>query len=304
MIRFLRRKEIDNYKWDECIAQSKSEQAFYYTWYLDTCCETWGALVEDNYETVFPFAYKSKLGIEYIHQAFFIRHFDIMSKKEIDEKKRLEFMAAIPAEFKYIDFCLTEVNPDLSAEKNSKSKIYQKLSLRPSYESLRKNYHENLLRNLKKAEKRSLKIQENFAPEILVESFREHQKKAAEKFSDADYKTLLNLMHAASRHAIGTCWAVCDQDKTVLAAAFFIKTKNRQLYLKGFSSPEGRKYGAMHFLFDQFIHKNASQDIDLDFGGSSIKSIAQFFQSFGSDDCVYLRLQINRLPKALRWLKR
>jgi len=111
-------------------------------------------------------------------------------------------------------------------------------------------------------------------------------------------------MQASSRNAIGTCWAVQDPQKAILAAAFFMKTGNRYLYLKGFSSPEGRKLGAMHFLFDQFIRENSSQDIDLDFGGSSVKSIAQFFQSFGSVDCVYLRLQINRLPKALRWLKR
>ncbi|MBK7967285.1 MAG: hypothetical protein IPK10_19755 [Bacteroidetes bacterium] len=183
-------------------------------------------------------------------------------------------------------------------------KVYQKLSLRNSYEDIQKSYHENLVRNLKKAHKRQLQIQKNFAPEFLVESFKAHQKKAAEKFSDTDYKTLLNLMHSSARYAVGTCWAVNDQEKSILAAAFFIKTKNRQLYLKGFSSPEGRKQGAMHFLFDQFIRENSSQDIDLDFGGSSVKTIAQFFQSFGSDDCVYLRHQINRLPKALRWLKR
>lgn len=304
MIRFLKRKEIDNYKWDECIGQSIDEQAFYYTWYLDTCCETWGALVEGNYETVFPFAYKSKLGIEYIHQALFIRHFGVISKNEITESKRLEFLSAIPEEFKFLDLCLHENHTELPAGVKLNSKIYQKLSLSSTYEEIRSRYNENLLRNLKKAEKKSLKIQENYTPELLVSSFKEHQKKVAEEFSDTDYNTLLKLMQASSRNAIGTCWAVCDQEKSVLAAAFFVKTKNRQLYLKGYSSPEGRKHGAMHFLFDQFIRKNASQDIDLDFGGSSIKNIAQFFQSFGSDDCVYLRLQINRLPKALRWLKR
>lgn len=304
MIRFLKRKEIDNYKWDECIAQSTDEQAFYYTWYLDTCCENWGALVDGNYETVFPFAYKSKLGIEYIHQAFFIRHFGVISKNKIDEKKRMEFLTSIPEEFKYLDFCLHENHSELPVGMKLSSKIYQKLSLNTSYEEIRSRYNENLLRNLKKAEKKSLKIQENYTPELLVTSFKEHQKKVAEEFSDADYQTLLQLMHASSRNAIGTCWAVSNQEKVVLAAAFFIKTKNRQLYLKGYSSPEGRKHGAMHFLFDQFIRENSSQDIDLDFGGSSVKNIAQFFQSFGSDDCVYLRLQINRLPKALRWLKR
>ncbi|MBK7684346.1 MAG: hypothetical protein IPJ26_18635 [Bacteroidetes bacterium] len=304
MIRFLKRKEIDVYKWDECIAQSKDGQAFYFTWYLDTCCEQWGALVEGNYETVFPFAYKNKLGIEYIHQAFFIRHYGVISKSEITENKRIEFLNAIPEEFKYLDFCLHENHHEIPADTKSESKFYQKLSLRNSHQEIRKGYNENLVRNLKKAEKKNLHIQKNFAPELLVDSFKEHQKIAAEKFNDSDYQTLLKLMQASSINAIGTCWAVQDPQKAILAAAFFIKTGNRYLYLKGFSSPEGRKQGAMHFLFDQFIRENTSQDIDLDFGGSSVKNIAQFFQSFGSDDCVYLRLQINRLPKALRWLKR
>ena len=153
MIRFLKRKEIDVYKWDECIAQSKDSQAFYFSWYLDTCCEQWGALVEGDYETVFPFAYKNKLGIEYIHQAFFIRHYGVISKNEIDENKRVEFLNAIPEDFKYLDFCLHESHQEIPTYAKSESKIYQKLSLRDSHTEIQKGYNENLVRNLKKAEK-------------------------------------------------------------------------------------------------------------------------------------------------------
>lgn len=304
MIRFLKRDEIENHKWDECIRQSADAQAFYYTWYLDVCCENWGALVDGNYETVFPFAYKNKLGLDYIHQALFIRHFGVISKNRIDETQRRAFLDALPTTFKYIDICLHEQHLPLTEEVKVERKMYQRLSLRNSYDQICRGYHENLGRNLKKAKKKNLKIQPNFAHELLVESFKTHQKKVAETFTDADYQTLNRLMQAATRHAIGICWGVQDPQKNILAGAFFIKTGNRYLYLKGFSSPEGKKQGAMHFLFDQFIRENAAQDIDLDFGGSSIKSIAQFFQGFGSDDYVYLRLRINRLPKALRWLKR
>ena len=304
MIRFLNRNEIDIRKWDACIDASKEGQAFYYSWYLDSCCEKWGALIEGNYESVFPFAIKNKLGIEYSYQAFFTRHYGLISKSETDAAKRLEFIAQIPSSFKFLDFCLHKHHQELPENAKREEKIYQELNLRTSYEEIRKGYHENLNRNLKKARKFQLKIHENFSPELLIESFKTHQEKAAEKFSDADFQKLLYLMKSASEKAIGICWAVQDQNKSILSAAFFMKTGNRWLYLKGFTSPEGKKCGASHFLFDQFISKKSSQDADLDFGGSSIKSVARFYQSFGSADCVYLRLRINRLPKALSWLKR
>lgn len=304
MIRYLSRKEINEQLWNDCIHQSIDGQAFFYTWYLDACCPDWSALVEDNYAAVFPFAHRNKLGIDYIYQALYVRHFGLITRKETSPEQQQLFLDALPASYKYMDFSLHQGHHVGMAHAKVSEKIYQTLDLKKEYAAIRKGYNENLNRNLKKAEKQGYKINQNYASDSLVEMFKTHRNAKLEAFSKEEYERLNKLMQSASQSAVTYCWAVQHPDKEVHAGAFFIKTNKQILYLKGFSTAEGKKSGAMHYLFDQLIRTLAGQTLLLDFGGSSVKSVARFYHSFGSADCLYLRLQVNLLPKAIRWIKR
>ena len=60
----------------------------------------------------------------------------------------------------------------------------------------------------------------------------------------------------------------------------------------------------MFYLLDQFIKMNAEKNIILDFEGSMIHGIAQFYEGFGALPETYFQLKFNRLPLFLKWLKR
>ncbi len=305
MICQLSRKEINDHRWNECIEQSPDGQAFFYTWYLDTCCPGWSALVEGDYEAVFPMAQRQKLGITYLYQPYFTRHFGVIAKKGSRPKQQGEFIASIPATVKYIDICLHHGHSPLANYSSQMSeKTYQVLFLGRAYADIHKGYHTNLIRNLRKAVRNGYVIREDYQAANIVNLFKAHQKTQREEFNDADYNTLLQLMEKSAHQAVTCSYAVLNSSGQADAGAFFINKNNKLLYLKGFSSPEGKKNGAMHFLFDHIIKMHAGRSLTLDFGGSSVKSVARFYHSFGSTDCLYLRLKINRLPAALRWIKR
>ena len=304
MIRLVKRDEIDDRLWNECIKGSPEGQAFYYTWYLDACCQNWVALILDNYDAVFPLAFRSKFGFMYLYQPFFTRHFGVISKMGSDANLRSLFLESIPEDFKYIDFCVHSFHHEIPQVFNTREKIFQELKLSHDYSDIQKRYTDNLNRNLKKAEKAKLRLLTEFSPELVVEMFRSNQKEKLEEFSDSDYQVLKKLMHAAITSTKTICWGIQNENGEIQSGAFFIQTGKRILYLKGFSTPSGKKNGAMHFLFDNLIHSFAGQDLTLDFGGSSILSVARFYKNFGSDDCLYLQLRANRLPKVVRWLKR
>ena len=304
MIRLLHRNEIVTARWDECIELSNQQQAFYHTWYLDATTEKWAGLVYGDYEAVLPLAIRSKLGIDYLYQPFFTRHFGVVFRKGFDTALAMEMLNSIPVQFRYVDFALHARHDAVPEGWSLQPKSYQELDLSPTYTDIRRSYHDNLVRNLKKAERAQVSVHYGYSPSLLVEQFRLHQSGLQKTFNDEDYRRLLKLMQAASDHCETICVSARAAKGETLAAIFLLRTGNRWLYLKGFSTETAKKCGAMAFLFDHFIQHHCGENRVLDFGGSSVKTVARFYQGFGSSDCVYLHLRVNRLPKALRWIKR
>ncbi|MFM9056860.1 MAG: hypothetical protein ACKOQY_09285 [Bacteroidota bacterium] len=304
MIRLLHRKEINTHAWNERVRTGDFGQVFFMTWYLDACTGgDWFALIDGQYESIMPLASRDKLGIDYLYQPFFLRHMGVISGKETDESQRLKFLEAIPERFKFQDFCLHEGHRVLPEDCVSEERQYQKLSFHAEYPEIELGYSDNLRRVLRKTRKTAFKIRDQYNPEVLVDQFKKHQPDLAKTFRQQDYQRLTELMRAASSYATIRCLSISHPDGSIHAGAFFIEACGRLLYLKGFSTPEGKKSGAMHHLFDSVIKEHAGTGLILDFGGSSVKSVSRFYHHFGSSDCLYLRLRANRLPKAIRWLK-
>ncbi len=302
MIIFVEGKNINKKKWDACISKSVDASVFVYSWYLDVVCENWVALVLNDYEAVFPLAEKSKYKIEYLYQPFFSRYFGVYSQTKITENIVNEFLQAIPEKYKLMEFCLHEQNGLKAKGFEIKEKKYQLLDLKKSYEFLRENYSENARRNIKKAIKAGLIIRPDILPEKVVNLFRETKGNELEVFKAEDYKILIRLMNVCVENNKGQSVAIYDGTE-LCAAGFFMFSDSRFVFLKSGVTDEGKAKGAMHLLFDYFVRENSGKHYELDFGGSSVDSVARFYKNFGAKDCVYLQVKKNTLPKILNWVK-
>ena len=85
------------------------------------------------------------------------------------------------------------------------------------------------------------------------------------------------------------------------AAAFFLIDKRRLIFLFGGTSKDGRKSGAMRLIFDEVIRKHAGQDFILDFEGSSVPSVAHFYEGFGARKRFFTHLHFSR-NEFFEWL--
>lgn len=302
MIRFVEHKNIDKQKWDTCIDSSSDSCIFVYSWYLDAVCQNWPALILNDYEAVFPLASKSKYAINYLYQPFFSRYFGVFSKVKLTTGLTADFLKSIPEKYKYIEFCLHDTSDfDLPDYPKIKRK-YQLLDLNISYENLYKCYSDNAKRNIKKAVKAGFVIKPGIAPETIVKLFRTTKGEELKTFGTKEFKTLLTLMNKLVEQHKAETLAVYTKENKLCGAAFFMKNKNRFVYLKSGVTDYGKKNGAMHFLFDFFIRKYAGTHDMLDFGGSSVESVARFYKNFGAKDCVYLQLKKNMLPPVVKWI--
>lgn len=302
MIKHIENKNIDKKKWDALIDKSPDSCIFVYSWYLDIVCENWSALVLNDYEAVFPIASKSKYKINYLYQPFFTRYFGAFSKTGTTNKLTADFLKAIPEKYKYIEFCLHETNKFDLPDYSKTERKYQLLDLNASYQVLNKGYSENAKRSIKKAIKAGFVIKHAVAPEIIVDLFKSTKGQELEVFKAKDYEILLKLMRLLVRQDKAKTLAVHDKEDKLCATGFFMKSKDRFIFLKSGVTDHGKVNGAMHFLFDNFIQQYAGTKNILDFGGSSVETVARFYKNFGAKDCVYLQLKKNSLSRIIKWI--
>ena len=303
MIRYITYKEINKDKWDRCIEGAHNGIIYVYSWYLDSVCDQWDALVEDDYKAVFPLPNKSKMGIHYIFQPFFSRSTGVFSKAEYTGDKVLEFLKLIPRKFQYINMGFDFYTDVKSWNFNIAHRVYQSINITAGYASICANYSDNLKRNIKKADMEGLVLKCNLEPAVLVNLFRANKGQELNIFKENDYRRLLLLMKNCVAENKGEAIGVYNKDNVLCSAAFFMYSHQRVIYLKGASSEAGRKSGAMHYLFDQYFQRGLQRGNTFDFGGSMVESIARFFKSFGGADTLYFHMTSNKLPWPLKFLK-
>ena len=79
MIEYLSGKEINREKWDMCVCSVPGCKPYAYSWYLDIMAPGWEALVDDDYDSVFPVPAFRKYGFYYIATPVFLQQLGIFS---------------------------------------------------------------------------------------------------------------------------------------------------------------------------------------------------------------------------------
>ena len=101
-IAYLKHEEIDKYRWDKCVQESFNGIFYAFSFYLDEVCETWDALVADDYKAVMPIPKNTKFGITYSIQPLFCQQLGVFSCVHLDEKLVWSFLKEIPSAFQYV----------------------------------------------------------------------------------------------------------------------------------------------------------------------------------------------------------
>ncbi len=301
MITYLTHKEIDFEKYDQCINQSMNGMVYAYSWYLDMVADDWDILVEDDYKAVMPLPKRKKFGIQYIYQPFFVQQLGVFSVVPATSLVCQNFLNAIPNHFRYIDTNLNTSNivPDFGAFTTRRLPTYE-LDLSSSYGQLCSGYVSNTSRNLKKAKKHDLFIARHGRPETIIDTFRQNRGKTLRSFSEQDYQVLKHLIYAGIHRGLVSIYSAYTRENNFCAGMVFYRSQNKVILLFSGSDQAARENGAMFLLVDSYIKDHAGQQLVLDFEGSSDKNLARFYSGFGSKECVFLQIRMNRLSVCLK----
>ena len=305
MIKYYPHNEIDEKKWDNCIAQSANELIYAYSWYLDRAAPGWDALVLGEYQAVMPLTWAKKGSIQYLYPPLFTQQLGIFSANLPSEELTRQFIAMIPAKFRYVQIHLNEYNQvkdntDYLIQLNNNHEI----DLSSSYEKLNEKYNRNCKRNIKKAENCGLEIRSDITARTFVEFVKKNLETQLKQLKGKDYHKLADLTEHLLNRQSGELYGCYSAEGVLCGVALFLLTKRRCIFSVCASSAYGKQCQAMYLLVNNQIRKYAGSGKIFDFSGSNIKGIAYFNSTFGSEIKHYPVIRINHLPWPLRLFKR
>lgn len=303
MISHLPHDQIDFEKWDDCISQSPNGILYAMSWYLNMTCPGWEALIEDDYQAVMPLPWRKKMGVHYVYQPFFVQQLGVFSTRSLSGEVTRRFLDAIPRRFQWVNYNLNTYN-SLTPLKGEQviRRVNCELDLIHPYETLYKSYSQNIRRNIKKALKQEVFITPHGQPEVIIQAFRDHKGKEINAFSPSDYLLLKHLVYVGIHKGLVQIRCAYTRENNFCAGIIFFKSVNKYIFLFSGATPQARENGAMALLVDDFIRQMAGHDLVLDFEGSSQPDLARFYMGFGSKECVFLQIKLNRMPLVLRSL--
>ena len=300
MIVYLKNPEIDREQWDNCIAASQSFKPYAYSWYLDIMAPGWEALIDDEYDSVFPLPGFSRFRIHYITTPIFLQQLGAFSPDNPVEKVIYEFIDYMPEFYKFVDLCVGQKVNYKGYKTMERSNHELDLSL--SYEKLWEGFTSDCRRNIQIGARKKSELSSDVSAEDLINLFVWNKGRKLKGIKIRDYERLKNLMNYCKENKKGRIIGVRIKKKLIFGV-FLVGIPGSVTILFTANTPESRENRIGYFVINEIIKENARTQAILDFAGSSIHSIASFMESFGCRNAPYYRIYRNRLPWPIRMLK-
>jgi hypothetical protein len=292
----IQHQDIDFKKWDQTILNSETPFVFAQSFYLNATCLQWDALIMGDYESVFPLTHKSKFGFNYLPQPPFTSQLGLFGKVSLEIEQL--FFNYITLHYKLIDLELNVSN------KIASEFITPKNTYIINYQSEYK-FNQNTKRNINKAVEHGFMVEQVEDKDVISLS-QKYLNPFLEREVNLSKPTVAILDDLLKNSIEGKklySFKVIDKNQTIKAFGHFICNGKHALYLKGTNFDKVENLGSMHMLMKHAIEFFADKSIFFDFGGGSRQGLANFYMGFGGQVSTYSFLQVNRLPRLIKFIK-
>jgi hypothetical protein len=291
-VRILKRSQIDDTKWNLTIQQAVNSLPYAYTWYIDALCTKWIALIVGEYDFVMPIAIGRKWGFLYAYQPLFCQQLGVFYRSRNEVIIDLMLKTAFK-QFLYINLNINFDNTTKTRLRGLSKKENLVLKLSGKHTETQKKYSDNTLRNIKKGQKAGLTFEagdkrsyENFTDFYITNTAIKDS-----HFKPKHADTLKCLIHQFVIQDCGRLFLAKTTDGEICAGVMVVETPDRIIHLLPAADEHARQNGAMQFLVDAMLHHYAGSDKVYDFEGSSVKSIARFYEGFGAETEGFFMLE-------------
>ena len=301
MIEYLKNDEINKDEWDACVAASHNGKPYGYSWFLDCMAPGWQALVDDDYDAVFPLPGFKRFGINYVATPIFLQQLGAFSPDKPSPDMMNEFLEYLPGIYRLVDLC---VGQKVHHESFSVTeKVNFELDLSKPYEKIHDGFTGHCRRNIESSARKKPNLTRSVTPEELAELFMANKGKEIKGIKKRDYQRIISLMKYCLASGKGKIIGARSGRKELVYATFLVTIKGNITMLMVVNTPYSRERRIGYYVVNEIIKEYASTHTRLDFAGSSIPSVAAFMESFGSIRIPFYRIYRNRLFWPVKILK-
>jgi len=287
-LRVLKRSEINIKKWDECITNSINCRHQALTWHLDIVSPHWQGVVYEDYKAVMPLPTTRKFGIPMILQPFLTQQLGVFSSDELIIELLNGFYKTIKKKYPVVYNVNITTNSTLPTWLHVDYLSNVELNLNREYLVLKREFSKNTKRNISKAKKEAVVIEEIYPRNSVFDFIFSNQRYLYSTKEQTLFKEVVKQSFVRNEGVLVACF---DQKHELLAVSYFIIYKNRITFVTSASSTSGYAKQAAFLIFDRVIEKYSSKKNILDFDGSQTAGVARFYKGFGGIVIEYAQVK-------------
>ncbi len=302
--RFVDRFNLNILLWDECVLQSSEGLIYGHAFFLDDLSPGWSAIIHENYEWVLPVIANKKFGVSYLYQPPFTQQLGLYAKPGV-EVPIDEIISWLKAKYSFWEISWNKATASLVEDEKiiTTSATNYILDLSKDYKSIAQNYHNDLVKNLKKSTQFAMQYQPSKKYKTCIDLYVEHYAKRTPNISKNDYANFSKLCHFAEQNNMLLCRDAVNEKGEILSTALLLFDGKRLYNMMNTTTDEGRKMSSNHFIIDSIIREFAGQPYIFDFEGSDLPGVKSFYENFGAANEPYFHIKYNNLPWPAKLLK-
>ncbi len=298
-ITYLTHKQIDKKAWNIRLRQLNAP-IYAHAFWLDVVSPNWHALVaisaqnQNEYLAVMPLPVKYKFGcLKYLMQPRFTQQLGIFGTTQQLQATENEFMAQLKKQFLYIHL-QGNINNDVLGQWQRHKPILKTIKRQTFCLNLNQNYQQ-LFQNCSKRHQRSLKKVINNSHLIIKQI---DYKQSIQLFSQTIGRQInLNPSYYDTLHQLFSNPIISNYlfhigvfetaDQKPIAALSYLVFGQDIVYLLPSANEQGKEHLAGFLLINHLLETYANRNLILDFEGSDLPSLADFYKGFGSQAFFY-----------------
>jgi hypothetical protein len=292
MIVYYKNNEIDRDQWDNCIKNSAGAKPYAYSWYLDIIAPGWEALVDDDYDSVFPIPAQRRFGIQYASTPKFIQQLGAYAPDKPPSSAINEFVEFMPENFKLTDLCVGQ-KLDYHGYKVIEKSNFE-LNLAPGYDKLWERFTPECRIHIAHPSKKKYEVTEDISPEELADLCLKNKGLNIRRVKQTDFDRIVSLMHYCISNKKGKISGVRATRKKIAYGVFRINLPGRITLLLEANTLGGIQKHIGYFVINEIIREYASTAVKLDFAMVHDRSAVNIGASFGATYVPYYRIYRNR----------